>query len=67
VAHLWKEVEFTLQHATALPESCPPLTMVRGWFGNAIQILGRRYRAAMGPFDQLPECNTVAIVVHICT
>jgi hypothetical protein len=60
---LWEEVEF-MQHATALPESCPPLTMVRGWFGDAIHILGRQY-SPMGPFDQLPECDTAAIVAHM--
>jgi hypothetical protein len=62
-ARLWEEVEF-MHHATALPESCPPLTMVRGWFGDAVHILGRQY-SPMGPFDQLPECDTAAIVAHM--
>jgi hypothetical protein len=60
---LWEEVEF-MQHATALPKSCAPLTMVRGWFGDAVQIFGRQY-SPMGPFDQLPECDTAAMVAHM--
>jgi hypothetical protein len=39
-------------------------TMFRGWFGDAIHILGRQY-SPMGPFDQLPECDTAAIVAHM--
>jgi hypothetical protein len=38
-----EEVEFML-HSTALPESCSPPTLVRGWFGDAMAILGRAYR-----------------------
>jgi hypothetical protein len=31
-------------HSTALPESYSPPTLVRGWFGDAVAILGRAYR-----------------------
>jgi hypothetical protein len=39
---LAEEVEFML-HSTALPESCSPPTLVRGWFGDAMAILGQAY------------------------
>jgi hypothetical protein len=55
-----------MQPATALPKSCPSLTMVRGWFGDAIHILGRHY-SPMGPFDQQPECDTAALICSGCT
>jgi hypothetical protein len=60
---LWEDVEF-MQHPTTLPESCPPFTIVRGWFGDAIHIFGRQY-CPMGRYDQLPECDTASIVAHM--
>jgi hypothetical protein len=39
---LAEEVKFML-HSTALPESCLPPPLVRGWFDDAMAILGRAY------------------------
>jgi hypothetical protein len=46
-------------HSTALPESCSPPTLVRGWFGDAMTILGRAYRRPC--IRSFPECDTLAI------
>jgi hypothetical protein len=46
-------------HSTALPESCSPPTLVRGWFGDAMAILGRAYRRPC--IRSFPECDTLAI------
>jgi hypothetical protein len=41
---LAEEVEFMLR-STALPETrCSPPTLLRGWFGDAMAILGQAYR-----------------------
>jgi hypothetical protein len=55
---LAEEVEFML-HSTALPESCSPPTLVRGWFGDAMAILGRAYRRPC--IRSFPECDTSSI------
>jgi hypothetical protein len=55
---LAEEVEFML-HSTALPESCSPPTLVRGWFGDAMAILGRAYRRPC--ILSFPECDTSSI------
>jgi hypothetical protein len=55
---LAEEVEFML-HSTALPKSCLPPTLVRGWFGDAMAILGRAYRRPC--IRSFPECDTSSI------
>jgi hypothetical protein len=55
---LAEEVEFML-HSTALPESCLPPTLVRGWFGDAMAILGRAYRRPC--IRSFPDCDTSSI------
>jgi hypothetical protein len=46
-------------YSTALPESCSPPTLVRGWFRDAMAILGRAYRHPC--IRSFPECDTLAI------
>jgi hypothetical protein len=59
---LAEEVDFML-HSTALPKSCSPPTLVRGWFGDAMAILGQAYRR---PCIRLfPECDTLAITSYM--
>lgn len=57
---LTEEVEFML-HSTALPESCSPL--VRGWFGNAMAILGRAYRRPC--IRSFSKCDTSSISAYM--
>jgi hypothetical protein len=59
---LVEEVEFMLR-ITALPESCSPPTLVRGWFGDAMAILGRAYRRPC--IRSFPECDTLSILAYM--
>jgi hypothetical protein len=50
-------------HSTALPESCSPPTLVRGWFGDAMAILERTYRRPC--IRSFPECDTSSISTYM--
>jgi hypothetical protein len=56
---LAEELEFML-HSTTLPERCSPPTLVRGWFDDAMAILGRAYRRPC--IRSFPECDTSLIL-----
>jgi hypothetical protein len=57
-----EEVEFML-HSTALPEGYLPPTLVRGWFGDAMAILGQAYRRPC--IRSFSECNTSLISAYM--
>jgi hypothetical protein len=50
-------------HSTALPESFSQPTLVEGWFGDAMAILGRAYRRPC--IRSYPECDTLAILSYM--